>query len=93
MSVKISPDPDRRSLKAFPDFKVMIADASTVACLWLTEEGKRGWERVSANYVWYSSNAELDEVVQEQERELLNHLKSLCRARNLWNRDHSMRGL
>jgi hypothetical protein len=44
-------------------------------------------------YALNSSNAELDEVIQELERELLNQLKSLYPARKLRNRDDSMRGL
>jgi hypothetical protein len=44
-------------------------------------------------YALNSSNAELDEVIQELERELLNQLKSLYPARKLRNGDHSMRGL
>jgi hypothetical protein len=43
-------------------------------------------------YALKSSNAELDEVIQELERELLNPLKSLSLARKLRNRDHPMRG-
>jgi hypothetical protein len=43
-------------------------------------------------YALNSSNAEVDEVIQERERELLNQLKSLYLARKLRNRDHSMRG-
>jgi hypothetical protein len=36
--------------------------------------------------------AELDEVVQELQRELLNQLKPLYLARKLRSRDHLMRG-
>ena len=42
-------------------------------------------------YALNSSNAELDEVIQELERELLNQLKSLYPARKLQNSDRSMR--
>jgi hypothetical protein len=44
-------------------------------------------------YALNSSNAELDEVIQELERELLNQLKSLYPASKLRNRDRSMGGL
>jgi len=43
-------------------------------------------------YALNSSNAELDEVIQEREQELLNQLKSFSLAKKLRNRDHSMRG-
>jgi hypothetical protein len=57
-----------------------------------TPEEDRGWKRVFCKYALNSSNAELDEVIQELERDLLNQLKSLYLAKKLRNRDHSMIG-